>query len=173
MEIAVGWGRLQWQGHQPKPKPLSQPRYIHNRLLKAGIKSKTFVWGFCDWSGAISWGDGGQCPLVWKHPNYGLDGGHTQVSIKVLSQWAEAVMNTNSMLGVIKKSIENKMPNIIMPFYKWLCIIWCPKYISGHYNKKGYSRIAKFHRCRREEPKLSVVWESITGKADNIEVSLV
>ena len=40
--------------------------------------------------------------------------------MKVSAQCAAAVKKANSMLGIIKRGMENKTANIIMPLYKLL-----------------------------------------------------
>lgn len=68
--------------------------------MHTGLRNENFIYanGFlviCDRWGEKSWGDGGQ-----------LD--------ECVDQYVVAVKTANSMLGVIKQGIENKMVNIML-----------------------------------------------------------
>ena len=59
-------------------------------------------------------------------------------SVKVSPQCAAAVKKANSMLGMIKKGIENKTANIIMPLYKTIVrpyLEYCVQFWSPHLKK--------------------------------------
>ena len=58
--------------------------------------------------------------------------------MKVSTQCAAAVKKANSMLGIIKKGIENKIANIIMALYKMLVrqhLEYCIQFWSPHLKK--------------------------------------
>ena len=51
---------------------------------------------------------------------------------------AAAVKKANSMLGIIRKGIENKMASIILPFYKsmvWPHLEYCVRFWLPHPKK--------------------------------------
>ena len=59
-------------------------------------------------------------------------------SMKVSTQCAAAIRKANSMLGVIKKGVENRTANIIMPLYKSMVrphLEYCVQFWSPHLKK--------------------------------------
>ena len=59
-------------------------------------------------------------------------------SMKVSTQCAAAVKKANSMLGIIRKGIENKTANIILPLYKSMVrphLEYCVQFWSPHLQK--------------------------------------
>uniref|UniRef100_A0A8C4XYG1 Reverse transcriptase domain-containing protein n=1 Tax=Gopherus evgoodei TaxID=1825980 RepID=A0A8C4XYG1_9SAUR len=59
-------------------------------------------------------------------------------SLKMSTQCAEAVKKANSMLGIIKKGIENKTENILLPLYKSMVhphLEYCVQMLPPHLKK--------------------------------------
>lgn len=69
-------------------------------------------------------------------------------SLKMWAQYAAATKTDNKMLGIVKKQIENKMENTIIPLHKTMIhphLECCVQFCSLHL-KKGVVQLDKVQR---------------------------
>ena len=73
-------------------------------------------------------------------------------SMKMSTQCAATAKKANSMLGIIRKEIENKMASIILPLYKSMVrphLEYCVQFWSSHLKKD----IIELEKCRKGQLK--------------------